>query len=351
MIYGSPCPVFKKESLFMKVKIDGNWIFIVLILALIGISVSDGRMGAVKKGQTDQLSIMSGNSGGTYYYIAAGQAKILTEYLDGINVVTQSTSGSPVENMTLVEQDPANLGIVTIDGIYYAGQGDVKRGFEEPLKNLRALIVGHKAYLYGLTVSGTGIGRYEDMVGKTISVPPIGSTTYYMAMAVAEAYGCNADNTNLIPMTPGEQAEALKDGTIDAAFMAGGIPQATVTDLDYSNDVVYLSIDDGTIEKLDQEYPFWSPVTIKKGTYTKQKEDMNCLTVDTLLACNAELDENTAYQITKILNEHVDELAAIHSSGLEWSLETTEQYLDSDMFTFHDGALKYYTEVLGDRGR
>ena len=120
---------FKKESLFMKVKIDSNWIFIVLILALIGISVSDSQMGAVKQGKSNHLSIMSGNSGGTYYYIAAGQAKILTEYLEDINVVTQSTSGSPVENMTLVEQDPANLGIVTIDGIYYAGLGDAERGF------------------------------------------------------------------------------------------------------------------------------------------------------------------------------------------------------------------------------
>ena len=107
---------------------------------------------------------------------------ILTEYLEDINVVTQSTSGSPVENMTLVEQDPANLGIVTIDGIYYAGLGEAERGFEEPLKNLRAIQVGHKAYLYGLTVSGTGVERYEDMAGKTVSVPPIGSTTYYICL-------------------------------------------------------------------------------------------------------------------------------------------------------------------------
>lgn len=335
----------------MKVKIDSNWIFIVLILALIGISVSDSQMGAVKQGKSNHLSIMSGNSGGTYYYIAAGQAKILTEYLEDINVVTQSTSGSPVENMTLVEQDPANLGIVTIDGIYYAGLGDAERGFEEPLKNLRAIQVGHKAYLYGLTVSGTGVERYEDMAGKTVSVPPIGSTTYYMALAVAEAYGCNSDNTNMIPMTSSEQAEALKDGTIDVAFMAGGIPQATVTDLDYSNDVVYLSIDDAVIETLDKEYPFWTPVTIEKDTYSKQTEDMNCLTVDTLLACNVELDEEVVYQITKILNENVNELAAIHSSGMEWNKETTEAYLNSSLLTFHDGALKYYMEVLEDRGR
>ena len=78
---------------------------------------------------------------------------------------------------------------------------------------------------------------------------------------------------------------------------------------------------------------------------------MNCLTVDTLLACNVDLDEEIVYQITKILNENVNELASIHSSGMEWNRETTEAYLNSSLLTFHDGALKYYMEVLEDRGR
>ena len=95
----------------MKLKIDTNWIFAVMLLILIGVCVSGNQAVQEKQMTSDHLSIMSGNSGGTYYYIAAGQAKILSEKLKGINVTTQSTSGSPVENMTLVEQSPANLGI------------------------------------------------------------------------------------------------------------------------------------------------------------------------------------------------------------------------------------------------
>lgn len=329
----------------MKFKIDSNWIFVVLLLALIGISVSEGRTLSVKQGSEENLSILSGGSGGTYYYIGAGQAKILTEHLEGIQVVTQATSGSPVENMTLVEQNPFQMGLVTVDGLYYAENGDKSRGFDEPLTKLRAIMVGHKAYLYGLTVQGTGITSYGDMVGKRVSVPPVGSTTYYMAMAVLRAYGGGETNTTLIPMAAGEQAEALKDGTIDAAFMAGGIPQATVTDLDYSQELVFLSLDRETLKRLDEEYPFWSSVTIEKGTYTKQKEDVSCLAAETLLACNAELGEELVYQITKILNENVDELAAIHPGGREWNVKTTEPYLDGRLFPFHEGALKYYREA------
>lgn len=329
----------------MKRRIDSNWIFALLLLALIAIAVSEGGLTKAQHGSPKNLSILSGSSGGTYYYIGAGQAKILTEHLKGIQVVTQATSGSPVENLTLVEQDPYNLGLVTVDGLYYAEKGDESRGFHEPLSNLRAIEVGHKAYLYGLTVKGTGISDYGDMVGKRVSVPPVGSTTYYMAMAVLSAYGGDEENTKVIPMAAGEQAEALKDGTIDVAFMAGGIPQATVTDLDYSQELVFLSLNEETLKRLDEEYPFWSPVTIEKGTYTKQKEAVSCLTADTLLACNAMLDEELVYQITKTLNENVDELAAIHPGGREWNLETTGTYLDEELFPFHEGALRYYREA------
>lgn len=328
----------------MKLKIDSNWIFVVLLVVLIGISVSNNRVATAESASADTLSIVSGNSGGTYYYIAAGQAKLITENLEGINVTTQSTSGSPVENMTLVERNPSTLGIVTLDGIYYAEQGDKTRGFDHPLSGLRGIQMGHTAYLYGLTLKESGIHDYSQMVGKRISVPPVGSTTYYMALAVAEVYGCNESNSKFIPMSSSEQADALKDGTIDVAFMAGGIPQATVTDLDFSVDLTYLTIDAEEKEKLEKDYPFWNVYLMDAGTYSKQTEPMNCLSVNTMLACNEKLDSETVYQITKILNEHTDELTVIHSSGSEWSMETTKQFLDSDIIQFHDGALRYYHE-------
>ena len=333
----------------MRLKIDSNWIFIPLLLLLIGASVSDNQAVQNTEITSNNLSIMSGNSGGTYYYIAAGQAKLLSEKLEGINVTTQSTSGSPVENMTLVEQNPSNLGIVTIDGFYYAENGEKQRGFQTPMKELRVIQVGHTAYLYRLSLKGMGVEHYSDLCGKKVSVPPVGSTTYYMALAVAKSYGCTEKNSTIIPMSPGEQADALKDGTIDVAFMAGGIPQATVTDLDYSSEVVYLSVDDEKTKELRETYPFWHPVVIDAGTYSGQKEDMTCLSVNTLLACNAKLDAELAYQITKILNEGTQELAKIHSSGAEWSFDMTKLFLDSDILKFHEGAIRYYSELMGGK--
>lgn len=329
----------------MKVKIDKNIIFIPLILALIFISSMNNQQ-AMASGSKDSniYSIVSGNNGGTYYYIAAGQSKIIEDEL-GFNMSTQSTGGSPVENLTLVAQSPQNLGIVTLDGYYYGKEGSKERGFDKKIDNVQVLQIGHKAYLYGITMGKSDITSFGQLLGKKIAVPPIGSTTYYMALAVLEAYAINETNSSIISLSSSEQAEALKDEAIDAAFMAGGISQATVMDLDYSNKINFLSIDEETQKRIDKEHPYWNEGIIPKGTYVNQSADINCLTVNTMLVCNEDLDKDAAYAMTKILNEKTKALEEIHISGGEWSYETTLPFLDHTMLEFHPGALAYYNTL------
>lgn len=332
----------------MKLKVSPNVIFIPFLIALIWIaSMNNFQASTAEVHDRKHYFIASGNSGGTYYFIGAGQSKILSEELE-ISVSTQSTGGSPVENMTLVSRDSQGLGIVTIDG-YHAGRtGDQEKGFTDALDNVEVLMMGHKAYLYCITMDSSQITEYKQLIGKKIAVPSAGSTTYYMALAVLEAYGCTEENSKIIPLSSSEQADALKDGVIDAAFLAGGISQATVMDLDYSNEIHFLSIDKSVQKSLDIKYPYWHSSVIPNGTYTKQERDINCLTVTTMLVCNQEMDQDAAYNITKTLNRRTDELGDIHSSGYEWNLDSTRAYLDNDMLTFHPGALQYYGETEYD---
>lgn len=328
----------------MKLKIDINIIFIPLILILIWVASSNNKIFNSSR-TSNNFSIISGNSGGTYYYIAAGQSKILEENLD-LNVLTQSSSGSPVENLSLVSNNPENLGIVTIDGYYSGKVGDKDRGFDKAIDNIEVLQIGHIAYLYALTMSKSNIESFDQIKGLNVGVPPIGSSTYYMALAILNAYDCNQENTNIIPMSSSEQSDALKDGNIDVAFVAGGLAQSTVMDLDFSNKINFLSIDLNVQKKLDKEYPYWHSAIISKNTYKNLKSDVQCLTVNTMLVCNKNIDKEIAYKITKILNENTKELGKIHVSGLEWSKENTKKFLKSDILVFNTGAKKYYDEIF-----
>lgn len=327
----------------MKLKIDKNIIFVPLLLILIWISVTNNQVNQNINSNT--LSIISGNSGGTYYYIAAGQSKILSKELK-MSVSTQSSSGSPVENLSLVSRDSGTLGIVTLDGYYFAKSRNRERGFEKKLDNIEVLQIGHIAYLYALVMEKSGITSFSQIKGMTIAVPPIGSSTYYMALAILNAYGCNNENNKIIPLSSSEQSEALKDGDIDVGFVAGGLSQATVVDLDFSNKINFLSIDSDIQKKLDDEYPYWYSSIIPNGTYKNQKDIIRCLTVNTMLVCNDKINEELAYKITKILNENTEQMGQIHTSGFEWNKETTAKFLDNNILRFNKGARRYYEKTF-----
>ena len=328
----------------MKLKIDINIIFIPLIIILIWISSLN--INAINSSNlSNNFSIISGNSGGTYYYIAAGQSKIINEEI-GLNVLTQASSGSPVENLALVANDSQNLAIVTIDGYYFGKNGEKDRGFNKKIDNIEVLQIGHKAYLYALTMEKKEIKSFKNIEGLNIGVPPIGSSTYYMALAILEAYGYKEKNINIIPLSSQEQSEALKDGEIDIAFIAGGLSQSTVMDLDFSNKIKFLSLEKEVQEKLNRDYPYWQSSVIPQNTYKNLKEDIYCLSVNTMLVCNKDIDEKISYNITKVLNENTEKLGNIHISGFEWSKENTRKFLNNKILKFNLGAIKYYDEVF-----
>ncbi|OBX37807.1 hypothetical protein A8U91_02185 [Halomonas elongata] len=59
------------------------------------------------------------------------------------------------------------------------------------------------------------------------------------------------------------------------------------------------------------------------------------------------MDEELAYQITKTLFEHTDQLIAIHPAANDTTMKFS---VDSTPIAFHPGALRYYEEQ-GPRSR
>lgn len=313
----------------------------VLISGFIILAMAGGLMA---KETPKTLVIASGNSGGTYYYIAAGQAKILTDSLE-IPVTTESTSGSPVENSVFVQEDVGTLGLVTLDGLYAGIEGDKSRGFMEALKDLTMVQAGHSILLYCVTLQDSGIESFSDLKDKRISLPTVGNTAYFQAVEILKAYDVSLNDCRATPMMYSEATDALKDGTLDAIFVAGGIPQAAVTELNTTKDIRLLTIDPEKAETLVKANPFWTIYKIPSGTYSDCQYDVNVFAATVLLLANINLDDDLVYNITKTLNEKVDELTAIHSSGAEYNIEHTKEIINMNIVPLHPGAAKYYNEV------
>lgn len=323
-----------------------------MIFTFVGCSSSSGNQGtssgqAAKPGAPSEMTIVSGGSGGTFYYMATGQAKILSESIPGLSVTNESTGGSPVENGTFVSKRVDTLGLTNLDGIVAAAKGDKSRGFDKPMDNLRLIQMGHIQIVYMIVLESSGVKSVADLKGKKIALPTAGQTTYFQALEILRAYGLTEKDYSGTPMTYQEAADALKDGTVACAMMSGSIPQASVTDLNTTKNIRLLSIEKEIIDKILKDYPGWGSLVIPGNTYSDQKEDVNALTVKTLMFCNADLDEELVYKITKTLNEKADKMKEIHANGAEWGLESTKPIYENPPVPFHPGAVRYYKEVFG----
>lgn len=293
----------------------------------------------------ENLVIVSGNSGGTYYYIGAGMAKILSQKIPETEFTTEATTGSPVENGTYTSESTETLGIFTLDGAYTAIQGDSTRGFKKPITNIGLVQAGHDLILYWMTLEGSGIKSLADLKGKRVGLPVAGNTAYYQAIALLEEYGLKKDDYKGLFMTYAEQADALKDGNLDVICTGGGIPQAAAMDVATTKDAVFLSIDEDKIATLKEKYPYWWVSQIPANVYRRQDKPVNVFTSQVCLFANMETDEELVYKITKALGESTAELKEIHAEGGKWSNETTKRVYDDPVVPFHPGALKYYDEL------
>jgi hypothetical protein len=93
-----------------------GWLYLLGVLCLVTVF-------ATAASATTFLNIATGSTGGTYYPVGAGMAKIWNDTIDGIQASAQSTGGT-VNNIQLMSEKEAEMGFM--DGLYYfayTGQG------------------------------------------------------------------------------------------------------------------------------------------------------------------------------------------------------------------------------------
>ena len=269
------------------------------------------------------IAIVSASSGGTAYYIVAGQTTILNDTMEGYTFTNESSTGAPNVNCPYASSDPSLMAYTPFDGLYAAIQGDTERGFQKPLDNIGFVYGGHTLYLYFVTLAESGITDIADLAGKRISLPPTGTTGYYQSLAVLKAYGLEpGKNVEASPTNYTDASDALKDGALDAIIVNGGANQSTVTELDSTRNIVLMSISNEVAEQLNADYPYW-----------------------TCLIANMELSDELVYEITKTLLESTDKMAQIHVDGAAWNLENSVAMIEKGIVPIHPGAEKYYKEV------
>ncbi|MEQ6916261.1 TAXI family TRAP transporter solute-binding subunit [Halomonas aquatica] len=287
-----------------------------------------------------QISVATGGTGGTYYPYGGGLAELIGNHIEGAEAVAEVT-GASVENMGLVWRGDSDLALALADTVYqaYNGTGDFEG---RQLENIRALASIYPNAVQIVTLAGSGIESLSDLKGKAVSVGAPGSGTEVNAQAILEANGITYDDIDARRLNFNETADAIRDGDIEAGFWSVGPPTSSIMNLATTRDIRLVGLTEEEIAKAKEAEPVFAAYQLKAGLYEGMEEAVQSIGIPNVLAVSSEMDEELAYQITKVLFEYTDELIAIHPAANDTTVEFS---VDSTPIAFHPGALRYYEEV------
>ena len=133
----------------------------------------------------------------------------------------------------------------------------------------------------------------------------------------------------------------LKDNKIDALFFLGAVGYPAIVGKASQIETVIVPIDDAHAELLMKKYPYYAKGKVPAGIYKGIDAGVPTVSVWTMLAAKAELEEDIVYQITKAIFENTKTLSSAHAVGKQVKLENS---LAGMSIPLHPGAVKFYKE-------
>ena len=298
---------------------------------------------APPEGLTRRISIATGGTGGVYYPYGGGIAKVISDYIEGVEATAEVTAGT-VDNLKFIANGSADIGFALADSLDDAqhGRGPFETFGAVPARALAVLYDNHN---HLVTLADSGLGAVGDLAGRVISTGAPGSGTEISAFRILAAAGVDPDGgVRRQSLGAGQSVDALRDGKIEAFFWSGGIPTGALLDLATTPGRTIRLLSSGVVlDTLQARYgaAVYHGSVIPQQTYPGMDGDVTTVAVSNVLVAHEAMDADLARDIVAALFAHHEELAAVHPMAGVLSLETA---LVGSPVPFHDGAAAYYRE-------
>ncbi|MBE3001427.1 TAXI family TRAP transporter solute-binding subunit [Nocardiopsis sp. HNM0947] len=301
---------------------------------------------------TQFLRLATGSTGGTYYPLGGEIAQLWGEHIEGVQVDTFPT-GASVQNLRALEGetedeeegqiDQVEL-IMSVNGVAMQAKESVGPFEDQPLEDPDDVFFLGNIYpevMQVVVLADSDIESIGDLDGANVEIGPAGSGTEVAARDILDVYGIDADeDINTFDSDFGDAATALGDEQVDAAFGILSVPAAGIEEISANNDVRLLPIEGEEAEELQEVDESYDLMDVEGGTYSGQDEDVTTLTQWASLYSTGSLDDETAYELTRVMYEHADELG--HAVGDQVQLDTA---LDAQgPMELHPGAQQFYED-------
>jgi len=285
------------------------------------------------------ITIGTGGTAGTYFPLGGALAEIWNKNIPGMNANATST-GASAANVALLKDSKVDVIFVQNDAAYYA-LNDLELYKGKAMPDIRGIASLYDETCQLVALASSNIKSIADLKGKRVSVGAAGSGVEANARQILEAAGLSYDDIKVQYLSFAESASNLKDGNIDAAFNTAGAPTAAIQDLAASKKIVLVPVDGAVADALMAKWAFYTKTTIPAGTYQGVDAAVTTVSVKSMLAVSAKLEDKIVYDMLKTMFANGDRLAASHKKGADIKIATAT---DGMSIPLHPGAVKFYKE-------
>lgn len=275
--------------------------------------------------------------GGMYYPFANAFTELASKDETGINWKVKSTAGSAA-NLRLLSDNYIELGIAQADLIEdaYYGKGSFHSGKYRGYKAVASL---YPEACQIVVRKDSDITSLDDLEGKTVSIGEEESGTERNATQILEMCGLPDNLVDMKNLDYTDAADQLAEKKIDAFFCTAGICTTVIEELTKECDIRLVEIPESCRQKLKKAYSFYNDYVIPAGTYSGQTEDIQTLSVQSVLLASNTLSEKTVQKLTESLFKHIKDIQ--YSTSINLQL-TPQDAVKGITIPFHPGAEVYY---------
>lgn len=301
------------------------------------------------------LRIGTGSTAGTYFPIGGIIASAISNPpgsrdcevggscgVPGLIAVAQSTEGS-VSNVMGIAEGTLESGLSQADISFWAYKGE--RIFEEsgPISTLRTIANLYPEAVHIVVRRDSGISSIGDLRGKRVSLDREGSGTRVDAFLILSAYGLTPEDFEAVALAPGDAADQLRAGELDAFFLVVGTPAKAIVDLAEDSLISLLPIAGPEAEDIRERYPFFHQDRIAAGAYFNVPST-ETLSVGAQWLVSADVPEDLVYGMTKAL-WHENTRPLLDKGHPKGRLIDMDSAFDGLVVPMHPGAVRYYLDA------
>ncbi len=288
------------------------------------------------------VTVGTGGVTGVYYPAGGAVCRLVNARRSehGLRCSVESTGGS-VYNANALKRGEMELAIIQSDFQAYAYEG--KNGFDQPFPEMRSLFSLHGEPIQLMVRKDAGIKSFEDLKGKRVNIGNPGSGHRVMMELIMKHVGMtNGDFSLTSELQSSEQAAALCDNRIDAAFWAAGVPNGSTQEAAATCGISILPLNGKWAGSFLKQYTAYAPDTVKGGVYPGTENDVPTFGARATVVTRADIDEEAIYQIVKSVFDSLDEFKQLHPALA--TLDPTIMATGALTAPLHPGAERYYRE-------